>query len=77
MMAKRLLKNYIHLFSNIGLKLSREKENTTSVTYNNVTGNTFPNKLSLLPINEETTIKIIDGLKTKYSEGVDGLSVKL
>ena len=47
------------------------------VTYEKFLTNPCLNKLSLLPIDEETTIKIIDGLKAKNSEGVDGLSVKL
>ena len=78
MIAKRLLKNSIPFFSsNIGLKLAREMGSTTNVTYKNFLTNPCLNTLSLLPINEETTIKIIDDLKAKNSEGVDGLSVKL
>ena len=77
MIAKRLLNNSIPFFSNIGLKLAREMESTTNVTYKNFLTNPCLNTLSLLPINEETTIKIIDDLKAKNSEGVDGLSVKL
>ena len=61
----------------IGLKLAREMESTTNVTYEKFLTNPCLNKLSLLPIDEETTIKIIDGLKAKNTEGVDGLSVKL
>ena len=52
-------------------------ESTTNVTYEKFLTNPCLNNLSLLPIDEETTIKIIDGLKAKNSEGVDGLSVKL
>ena len=52
-------------------------ESTTNVTYEKFLTNPCLNKLSLLPIDDETTIKIIDGLKAKNSEGVDGLSVKL
>ena len=77
MMAKRLLINSIPFFSNIGLKLAREMESTANVTYEKFLTNPCLNKLSLLSIDEETTIKIIDGLKAKNSEGVDGLSVKL
>ena len=78
MIAKRLLKNSIHFFSsNIGHKLAREMESTTNVTYKNFLTNPCLNTLSLLPINEETTIKIIYDLKAKNSEGVDGISVKL
>ena len=75
-MAKGLLINSIPFFSNIGLKLAREMESTTNFTYEKCLTNPCLNKLSLLPIDEETTI-IIDGLKAKNSEGVDGLSVKL
>ena len=45
-------------------------ESTTNVTYEKFLTNPCLNKLSLLPIDEETTIKIIDGLKAKNSEGV-------
>ena len=76
-MAKRLLINSIPFFSNIGLKLAREMESTANVTYDKFLTNPCLNKLSLLPIDEETTIKIIDGLKAKNSEGVGCLSVKL
>ena len=74
----RLLKNSIpFFFSNIGLKLAREMESTSNVTYTNFLTNPCMNTLSLLPINEETTITIIDDIKAKNSESVDGLSVKL
>ena len=54
-------------------------ESTTNVrpTYKNFLTNPCLNQFSLAPINEETTIKIIDSLKAKSREGVDGLSVKL
>ena len=52
-------------------------ESTTNVTYTNFLTNPCLNTLSLLPINEETTIKIIDDLKANNSEGVDGISVNL
>ena len=52
-------------------------ENTTNVTYKNFLTNPCLNKFSLSPINEEITIKIIDSLKAKNSEGVGGLYVKL
>ena len=52
-------------------------ESTTNVTYTNFLTNPCLNTLSLLPINEETTIKIIDDLKAKNCEGVDGISVNL
>ena len=52
-------------------------ESTTNVTYEKFLTNPCLNKLSLLPIDDETTITIIDGLKANNSEGVDGLSVKL
>ena len=52
-------------------------ESTSNVTYTNFLTNPCLNTLSLLNVNEETTIKIIDDLKAKNSEGVDGLSVKL
>ena len=62
---------------NYDFKLAREMESTTNVTYKNFLTNPCLNTLSLLPINEETMIKIIDDLKAKNSEGVDGISVKL
>ena len=40
-------------------------ESTTNVTYEKFLTNPCLNKLSLLPIDEETMIKIIDGLKAK------------
>ena len=49
-------------------------ESTTNVTYEKFLTNPCLNKLSLLPIDEETTITIIDGLKSKNSESVDDLS---
>ena len=74
---KTIADKFNSFFSNIGLKLAREMESTTNVKYKKFLTNPCLNKLSLLPIDEETTIKIIDGLKAKNSEGVDGLSVKL
>ena len=75
--SKKITEEFNSFLSNIGLKLAREMESTTNVTYKNFLTNACLNTLSLLPINEETTIKIIDDLKAKHSEGVDGLSVKL
>ena len=63
--------------SNIGLKLAREMEGTTNVTYKNFLTNPCLNKFPLSPINEEITIKIIDSLKAKNGKDVYGLSVKL
>ena len=74
---KTIADKFNSFFSNIGLKLAREMESTTNGTYEKFLTNPCLNKLSLLPIDEETTIKIIDGIKAKNSEGVDGLSVKL
>ena len=62
---KTIADKFNSFFSNIGLKLAREMESTTNVTYEKFLTNPCLNKLSLLPIDEETTIKIIDGLKAK------------
>ena len=75
--SKKIAEEFNSFFSNIGLKLAREMESTTNVTYKNFLTNPCLNTLSLLPINEETTIKIIYDLKAKNSEGVDDISVKL
>ena len=71
--SKKITEEFNSFFSNI----ARGMESTTNVTYKNFLTNPCLNTLSLLSINEETTIKIIDDLKAKNSECVDGLSVKL